>query len=208
MLSKLTYIHKQGGFEIRNWTSNSIAVLESVPKATLGQAAIRFKVGEQNESERTLGLLWYPREDELGFDVSLKRIPDAVIQGKERPTKRLMLRTLMSVFDIFGFLSPFTIQGRIMLQDTWRSNIGWDTEIPDDIYFRWRICQDLLKEIDKVRIPRCYHNTAGFASTCESGDAPSRSTLEPTVTSSSTQPATSRSRTTDRRCESADKGYV
>ncbi|XP_073960771.1 uncharacterized protein [Choristoneura fumiferana] len=157
MVRDVTNIHKEGGFEIRNWTSNSLAVLNSIPEETLGTAAVRFKIDQQYEGERTLGLLWYPGTDELGFDVSLKRIPDCIIQHKQRPTKRIMLRVIMSIFDVFGFLSPFIIQGRIMLQDTWRLDIGWDNEIPNDIYKKWCEWIELLKIINKIRsltVPR------------------------------------------------------
>ncbi|XP_063536183.1 uncharacterized protein LOC134745966 [Cydia strobilella] len=156
MVRNVSDIHRAGGFEIRNWTSNSVAVLNSVPKETLGTAAVRFKVGQQHESERTLGLIWYPADDILGFDLSLKRIPSDVLKGENRPTKRLMLRVIMSIFDVLGFLAPFTIQGRIMLQDAWRLQVDWEDYIPDQIYHKWRKWVDLLKVIKNIRIPRWY----------------------------------------------------
>ncbi|XP_063386867.1 uncharacterized protein LOC134672844 [Cydia fagiglandana] len=147
MVRNVSDIHRAGGFEIRNWTSNSVAVLNSVPKETLGTAAVRFKVGQEHESERTLGLIWYPADDILGFDLSLKRIPSDVLEGENRPTKRLMLRVIMSIFDVLGFLAPFTIQGRIMLQEAWRLQVDWEDYIPDQIYLKWRKWVDLLKVV-------------------------------------------------------------
>lgn len=200
MVKNIAFIYKAGGFEMCNWTSNSVAVLSSIPNDVLGTAAVRFKIDQQFEGERTLGLIWYPGEDELGFDLSLKKIPDSVVLGKERPTKRLMLRIIMSIFDVFGFLAPFTVQGRIMLQDTWRLNIGWDDVIPDVIYKKWCEWMDLLKLINHIRIPRCYIPTVS-ASEMEretvnnSSSASRRLTLSavrpaPTSPSASTQPAT------------------
>ncbi|XP_063622345.1 uncharacterized protein LOC134794456 [Cydia splendana] len=158
MVRNINSIHSAGGFEMRNWTSNSVSVLNSLPNQTLGTAAVRFKVDQQQQGERTLGLIWYPADDKLTFDLSLKRIPESIVNGDERPTKRLMLRVIMSIFDILGFLSPFTIQGRIMLQDTWRLNIDWNDYIPDAIYNKWRKWIDLLKVISDIRIPRCYQS--------------------------------------------------
>ncbi|XP_063382985.1 uncharacterized protein LOC134669394 [Cydia fagiglandana] len=160
MVRNVSDIHRAGGFEVRNWTSNSVAVLNSVPKETLGTAAVRFKVGQQHESERTLGLIWYPADDILGFDLSLKRIPSDVLEGENRPTKRLMLRVIMSIFDVLGFLAPFTIQGRIMLQEAWRLQVDWEDYIPDQIYLKWRKWVDLLKVIKDIRIPRWYCTAA------------------------------------------------
>lgn len=165
MVKNISHIYSQGNFEIRNWTSNSLLLLESVPKDTLGPAAIKFKLAGQNEGERTLGLIWFPKTDELGFDVSFKRIPENVLLGKERPTKRIMLRVIMSIFDIYGILSPLTVQGRIMLQDAWRLNLEWDNDVPDSIYSKWCCWIDLLKDVNKMRVPRYYRNAAGASET-------------------------------------------
>ncbi|CAH0730951.1 unnamed protein product, partial [Brenthis ino] len=148
------------GFEIRNITSNNEAVLNCIPQETLGTTAVRFKIEQPNEGERTLGLIWYPKEDLLSFDVSFKKIPVDIITGDTRPSKRQMLKVLMSIFDIFGFLSPFTIKGKIMLQDVWRLQLDWDEKIPDTIYEKWIEWLQLLKEINQLRIPRHYVTAA------------------------------------------------
>ncbi|CAH0730705.1 unnamed protein product, partial [Brenthis ino] len=148
------------GFEIRNITSNNEAVLNCIPRETLGTTAVRFKIEQPNEGERTLGLIWYPKEDLLSFDVSFKKIPVDIITGDTRPSKRQMLKVLMSIFDIFGFLSPFTIKGKIMLQDVWRLQLDWDEKIPDTIYEKWIEWLQLLKEINQLRIPRHYVTAA------------------------------------------------
>ncbi|XP_047996369.1 uncharacterized protein LOC125234202 [Leguminivora glycinivorella] len=67
LVRDVTYVHAQGDFHIRNWNSNSQAVINSIPKETLGNSAVRFKVGQQYAGERTLGLLWNPSEDTLGL---------------------------------------------------------------------------------------------------------------------------------------------
>ncbi|CAG9137857.1 unnamed protein product [Plutella xylostella] len=180
MVNNVSYIHKSGGFEIRNWASNSSAVLDSLPPATLSTAAIRFKIDKQSLGERTLGLIWYPSEDLLGFDVSLKRIPDDILTGKQRPTKRILLRVVMSIFDVFGMLAPFTIQGKIMLQDTWRSNIGWDDAITDNTFEKWVQWVELLKTIEKVRIPRCYSSI--FPVLTDTGSVTSAAMTSPQLT--------------------------
>lgn len=156
LVQDISFIHKQGGFEIRNWNSNQPEVLKNVPKENLGNTAVRFKIEQEHESERTLGLIWTPREDTLQFDVSLKRIPENILNGSIRPSKRDMLRIVMSIFDVYGFLSPFTITGKIILQDTWRLNIGWDDPISDFIYSKWQEWINLLKYVKDLRLPRYY----------------------------------------------------
>ena len=51
MVKNISDIHKRGGFEIRNWTSNSLLVLDSVPKEALRKAAVRFKIDQQFQDE-------------------------------------------------------------------------------------------------------------------------------------------------------------
>ncbi|XP_041970663.1 uncharacterized protein LOC121727052 [Aricia agestis] len=111
-----------------------------------------------DEGERTLGLIWHPKEDSLGFDVSFKRIPVDIINGIKTPTKREMLRVVMSIFDVYGFLSPFTIKGKILLQDTWRSNIQWDEDIPQLINNKWNEWLQILKRVETIRLPRYFEN--------------------------------------------------
>ncbi|KAJ0181222.1 hypothetical protein K1T71_003307 [Dendrolimus kikuchii] len=157
LVKDVTYVHQQGGFEIRNFTSNCKSVLCHLLDESLKPTAVTFKNGQQFcTGERTLGLIWFPSEDTLGFDVSFKKIPAPLMAGQKKPTKREMLRVIMSIFDIYGFLSPITIKGKIMLQDTWRSGITWDLEVADDIFTRWKEWLDLLRKVSTLRVPRYY----------------------------------------------------
>ncbi|XP_037303564.1 uncharacterized protein LOC115446067 [Manduca sexta] len=156
LANDITYIHKQGGFEIRNWLSNSANVLNCLPEESLAPAAATVKLGTRHEGERALGIIWNPNEDSLGFVTTFKRIPQGIINGTKCPTKRDLLKVIMSLFDIYGFLSPFTINGKILLQETWKSNIDWDENITEDIRVKWIKWLKLLKTINNIRIPRCY----------------------------------------------------
>ncbi|XP_030034602.1 uncharacterized protein LOC115450673 [Manduca sexta] len=178
LIQEISYIHRHGGFDITNWMSNSEEVLNSLPKETLCPSAVKFKIG-QDGGERTLGLIWYPNEDELGFDVSFKRIPENIVDGLKRPTKREVLQLVMSIFDVYGFLSPFTIKVKILLQKLWKSNIDWDDEIPDAFCTKWFNWIKLLKCLHNVRIPRCYHASIRESETANALNAPNNS--EPTL---------------------------
>lgn len=126
-------IHKKGGFEIRNWLSNSPTVLNSLPAESLSAVATAIKIGERHDGERALGIIWYPHDDTFGFDTTFKKVPEDIINGTKCPTKRELLKVIMSLFDVFGFLSPFTINGKILLQETWKCNVKWDENITEDI---------------------------------------------------------------------------
>ncbi|XP_062538351.1 uncharacterized protein LOC134206637 [Armigeres subalbatus] len=62
----------------------------------------------------------------------------------------------MRLFDPLGFISHYTIHGKVIMQVIWRSGANWDDPIPEhllDMWYRWL---ELLTHINEVRVPRCY----------------------------------------------------
>lgn len=118
LLKQVTQINKNGGFEMHKWASNNLKVLESVPPDRRTSGSINLTLDEQTEiCEKTLGLKWNPQSDTFTFEVGMKRVPVEITSGKRRPTKREMLRVIMSLFDPLAFLTPLTIRSKILLQD-------------------------------------------------------------------------------------------
>lgn len=104
LVRDITAIHKQGGFEIARWCSNSERALSAVPHDARAHAVL------QHGANNTLGLMWYPGDDTFGFKISLERIvSQEVLEGVEPPTKSKMLGVIMSVYDILTwfFISIF-----------------------------------------------------------------------------------------------------
>lgn len=165
LVHDITSIHKKGGFEIRGWSSNSKQVLDSIPTDALAQTAVQFKDGVNNTTERTLGLIWHPADDSFGFKINLSRIPIDILDGTVPPTKAKMLSIIMSIYDIHGFLSPFLIKSKIILQDVHRSNVDWRCQIQPAEHLKWVKWLDELKQLELLRIPRWYLN-AGTWSQC------------------------------------------
>ncbi|XP_062538870.1 uncharacterized protein LOC134207165 [Armigeres subalbatus] len=82
------------------------------------------------------------------------------------PTKRQLARCVMPFFDPQGFLAPYLIFGKVLLQDTWRDGTGWDQQICDGTFKRWKEWISMLDNINHVSIPRCYFSK-GDLSTLE-----------------------------------------
>ena len=61
----------------------------------------------------------------------------------------------MSVFDPLGFLAPFTLKSKILMQEVWRSGIGWDDQLRDEEHTGWIAWLGKLRDIRDYRIPRC-----------------------------------------------------
>ncbi|XP_046869388.1 uncharacterized protein LOC124462036 [Drosophila willistoni] len=148
-------IHAAGGFHIRNWSSNSKEVLRILKSDSLLPEAV-----EITATEKVLGLYWMPHSDVFTFICKFARLKRNVLDSDKTPTKRELLQVLMSMYDPLGFISCFTIELKILLQEFWRSGIGWDTGLPDALLPKWIRWKRILTTIAGLTIPRCYFNSS------------------------------------------------
>ncbi|CAK1549334.1 unnamed protein product [Leptosia nina] len=109
-------VHKKACFELRGWASNKIETINS-------EGAEEVDLGDSEE--KTLGLRWLTRSDEIAFRNQFRRIPDEVASGVKTPTKREVTGAVMSTFDPLGLISPILIQGKKLIQHVWRSGNRW-----------------------------------------------------------------------------------
>ena len=96
--------------------------------------------------EKALGLHWCTATDTFRFKIDLK----------ERPaTRRGMLSTVASIYDPLGFIAPFILQGRVMLQRVCEENLSWDQAIPASIQKDWDCWKTDVMNLNNLAIPRC-----------------------------------------------------
>ncbi|XP_076660139.1 uncharacterized protein LOC143363448 [Halictus rubicundus] len=155
LIRDVIQINLDGGFEMHGWASNSKKILTTVAEGRRPKGQNEMRLGDQG-GERVLGLIWDTETDELRFNLGIRKIPETILTGKVKPTKREFLRIIMSIFDPLGFLSPFTLKSKILMQAIWRSDVGWDQEIRDEEHRVWMSWLKGLREIKIFRIPRCY----------------------------------------------------
>lgn len=156
LVREVQQIHQHGGFQIGKFLSNSMKVLEAldVPE-TMEEKNI---VTNSNQNiERVLGMFWNTKTDCFMFSLKFTKINEEVRTGKRYPTKREILKTLMSIFDPLGLLTHFLIRLKILLQDVWRSKLEWDEEISsEDQKEAWDTWFKILPNVEKLSIPRYY----------------------------------------------------
>ena len=134
----------RGSFNLTKFTSNSKEVLKTVPSDKLSNQRLNLDL-EDPPVERALGILWFIKEDTLGFKI---RHPD-------RPeTKRGILSTVCSLFDPLGFAAPVALAARSLVQDLW--NVGWDEPLGEEFLSKWRSWKTQLPSLSQLRIPRSY----------------------------------------------------
>ncbi|GFT14173.1 integrase catalytic domain-containing protein [Trichonephila clavipes] len=95
---------------------------------------------------KILGIIWNSKEDTFRINISPS--------NEVRPSKRQLLSTIAKIYDPLGFLSPTTIQLKILMQDIWKENISWDDPVTDCIFESWTQFKNQMKHLAEIQIPR------------------------------------------------------
>ena len=70
-------------------------------------------------------------------------------------TKRNFLKKMASLFDPLGFLAPFIVVAKILLQEIWTRGLDWDENLDDDLMVKATSWLKQLDHLEDIRIPRC-----------------------------------------------------
>ncbi|XP_070560349.1 uncharacterized protein [Ptychodera flava] len=97
---------------------------------------------------KTLGVWWLAGEDVFTFKVN----PPA---ENYTITKRSFLSRISTLFDPIGFLSPFTIRAKVLLQEIWAAGLEWDDDLDIDLMIKAQRWFAELIDLGKIRVPRC-----------------------------------------------------
>ena len=133
------------GMHARKWLTNSERVMNMIPKED--RAATVDLDKETLPSVKTLGVLWVAQDDVFQFHVGESDSSDM--------TKRSFLSKIARLFDPLGLLTPFTIRGKIMMQDIWLSGLEWDEMLPNSIQIKAKGWFSEMKDLNRAQVPRC-----------------------------------------------------
>ncbi|XP_055605883.1 uncharacterized protein LOC129754049 [Uranotaenia lowii] len=169
-MKQVQYIQRMGGFELRNFLSNSEEVLEELGVTNqLIDKSLLLDPGKDREevSERVLGMIWKPKTDTFTFGTAVPPGIEPLITDGTIPTKRQVLRTIMSLYDPLGLVAHFIVHGKIMMQEIWKYGASWDEPIPDELQASWIQWTGLLRKLNEVSVPRCFFPGMKFLSSTE-----------------------------------------
>ena len=140
-------ILKQANFNLCSWSSNS------------QQLQLRTSEDRTNDSNSTvnvLGLRWNTLTDTLLFASKLIAPRNPLLV-----TKREVLQASSLIYDPLGFLTPVTVQAKILLQEIWQRHLDWDEPLDKDLSNKWCAIAIEIQNASKVTIPRTYHPSPG-----------------------------------------------
>ena len=125
LIEGLSQSCKKGGFRLTKFTSNHRAVLESIHMDERSKEVKSIALEcDSLPVERALGTQWYIQSDIFGFRIVVNSKPF---------TQRGVLSTVSSIFDPLGFIAPFALLAKKLLQDLCRNeHLDWDDDIPEN----------------------------------------------------------------------------
>ncbi|KAK0147231.1 hypothetical protein N1851_013346 [Merluccius polli] len=128
-----------GKLRLHKFISNSKKVLDAIPKEECAAAA------KDKDMALALGVQWCVASDEFQFRVIVK----------DPLTRRGVLSTVASVYDPLGFVAPFILLGKQILQQMCRDKLSWDDTLPDDLRSVGKLASRPAKS-SRGEDPRCY----------------------------------------------------
>lgn len=145
---KLINIYKEANREmnlanmpLRQWNTNN-PTLKALIREDFPDCAISTVVS-------VLGLSWNTNEDTLALkEVKYSQQPRLLM------TKRDLLAQVSRVFDPLGLLTPITIRGKMLLQDTWKLKKDWDVPLPGKYIEQWKELETEFRQVHTFSFPR------------------------------------------------------
>ncbi|XP_062704433.1 uncharacterized protein LOC134286777 [Aedes albopictus] len=155
VVNDVKLVHSRGGFEIRNFLCNKGEVLRRTGEIE-PDSSKEFALVRAETTESVLGMKWLPEDDVFTYTFAMRDDLKPILADKHIPTKREVLKVIMSLFDPLGFIAYFLVHGKVLMQDIWASGIDWDDEIGEELLLRWQQWTSYFPQLDSLRIPRCY----------------------------------------------------
>lgn len=136
----------RGGMPLCKWRSNSSQLLDSIP-AELRELSDLKIAAAPADCQKTLGLHWSTTSDCL-FSATPK------VDVGETITKRHLASTLARIFDLMGWFVPAIIPAKVLLQGTWKLEVGWDDPLPESFFQQWKEWVQVMPLITEHPVPR------------------------------------------------------
>ncbi|XP_055910695.1 uncharacterized protein LOC129945059 [Eupeodes corollae] len=132
----------KGQFELRKFCANNDRLLDDTPE----EHREPFVIINNSETVKTLGLTWQPQEDLF----KLNYVPEF----HNQTSKRTVLSDLGKNFDPLGLIGPIVVKGKLFMQQLWKSKLGWDSPLPEELSLQWDRYIQQLNEVKFLSCPR------------------------------------------------------
>ena len=150
--AQLRELLAKGGFRMTKWLSNDRNVLAGIPESERASSVVNLDI-EDLPTACALGLKWNVEADKFVWEVSAK--VRRLLEGKPM-TRRGVLSVVSSLFDPLGFIAPFIMKAKLLLQELCRKKLGWDSAINEQEMVQWLRWLEDLPKLQELEIDRCF----------------------------------------------------
>jgi len=67
----------------------------------------------------------------------------------------MVLKGIATLFDPLGFLPPYIIRAKILMQSSWICGLDWDDSVPEDLAAKMTSWFVELPRLPEIMVPRC-----------------------------------------------------
>jgi len=147
----LKKLFAQGGLNLHKFLSNSIDIMNAIPKADKAKGEEAYSIGS---SSKTLGVEWFHVSDTIGFEAAVK---NTKMKLPKKITKRTVVKCSLALFDPIGLLQPFTVRTKILMRELWAQGLQWDDLIEScELTKAWHEWIDDLDVLETLKVRRPY----------------------------------------------------
>ena len=80
---------------------------------------------------------------------------ESQVDGEFELTKHNFLKKIAALFDPLGFLSPFTIRAKVLMQELWIHGLDWDEKLPKELSTKIALWFGELVLLPTIKVQRC-----------------------------------------------------
>ncbi|GFY36409.1 integrase catalytic domain-containing protein [Trichonephila clavipes] len=152
-------IMKNASMKLRKWNSNDQTLMRTWEEEGLETHPRHPDDSSKIPSSKVLGIPWDAVHDYFTIDVK------GLLQlDTSKPITKIVLQSAGKIYDPVGFLSPYTIRLKCLLQELWLRKLSWDDELPPDIHAVWSQWWLELSFLSELKIPRKILDSSGDSS--------------------------------------------
>lgn len=156
LIKNVRDILKSGGFDLVKLKGNHPNILDAIKSSLTAEELNDAKVFSQEIKEKILGYIINYETDSFSLAIKPRDVKKEIMEGTKIPSKKELLRFLMSIYDPLGFFSFYLSKIKLLYHWTCKEEIDWNELINEKHYSYWHKILAWFPEICKIEIPRCY----------------------------------------------------